>query len=128
MLTDNSSVIKSTKEFFVAVKATGIIIRIDNFGKVVIPKEIRRTMRIHEGEGLFVGTVCQLKVYVEKPSQTPKFSRSINLAHILGLSLLFECFALKRRGKKIKLNASAINQTSSLSVGRGFTPAVNDNL
>ena len=101
-MTDNSSVIKSTKEFFVAVKATGIIIRIDNFGKVVIPKEIRRTMRIHEGEGLFVGTVCQLKVYVEKPSQTPKFSRSINLAHILGLSLLFVGRRPQKKRKNIR--------------------------
>ena len=32
------------------MKATGIVRRIDDLGRVVIPKEIRRTMRIREGE------------------------------------------------------------------------------
>ncbi|MBO5934285.1 MAG: AbrB/MazE/SpoVT family DNA-binding domain-containing protein [Clostridia bacterium] len=34
------------------MKATGIVRRIDNLGRVVIPKEIRRTMRIREGDPL----------------------------------------------------------------------------
>ena len=32
------------------MKATGIVRRIDDLGRVVIPKEIKRTMRIREGE------------------------------------------------------------------------------
>ena len=32
------------------MKATGIIRRIDDLGRIVIPKEIRRTMRIREGD------------------------------------------------------------------------------
>ena len=32
------------------MKATGIVRRIDDLGRVVIPKEIRRTLRIREGE------------------------------------------------------------------------------
>ncbi|MBQ8747582.1 MAG: AbrB/MazE/SpoVT family DNA-binding domain-containing protein [Clostridia bacterium] len=32
------------------MKATGIVKRIDDLGRVVIPKEIRRTMRIREGD------------------------------------------------------------------------------
>ena len=32
------------------MKATGIVRRIDDPGRVVIPKEIRRTMRIREGD------------------------------------------------------------------------------
>jgi len=32
------------------MKATGIVRRIDDLGRVVIPKEIRRTMRIQEGD------------------------------------------------------------------------------
>ena len=35
------------------MKATGIVRRIDDLGRVVIPKEIRRTMRIKEGEPSF---------------------------------------------------------------------------
>ena len=32
------------------MKATGIVRRIDDLGRVVIPKEIRRTMRTREGD------------------------------------------------------------------------------
>lgn len=34
------------------MKVTGIVRRIDDLGRVVIPKEIRRTLRIKEGEPL----------------------------------------------------------------------------
>ena len=34
------------------MKATGIVRRIDDLGRVVIPKEIRRTMRIRDGDPL----------------------------------------------------------------------------
>ena len=32
------------------MKATGIVRRVDDLGRIVIPKEIRRTLRIREGE------------------------------------------------------------------------------
>ena len=38
------------------MKATGIVRRIDDLGRIVIPKEIRRTMRIHEGDPLEIYT------------------------------------------------------------------------
>ena len=34
------------------MKATGIVRRIDDLGRIVIPKEIRRTLRIREGDPL----------------------------------------------------------------------------
>lgn len=44
------------------MKATGIVRRIDDLGRVVIPKEIRRTLHIREGEPLEIfledGMVC----------------------------------------------------------------------
>ena len=47
------------------MKATGIIRRIDDLGRVVIPKEIRRTLRIREGDPLEIfvhdGMVCYKK-------------------------------------------------------------------
>ena len=38
------------------MKATGIVRRIDDLGRVVIPKEIRRTLRIREGDPLEIFT------------------------------------------------------------------------
>ena len=38
------------------MKATGIVRRIDDLGRVVIPKEIRRSLRIREGEALEIFT------------------------------------------------------------------------
>ena len=36
------------------MKATGIVRRIDDLGRVVIPKEIHRTMKIREGDPSFI--------------------------------------------------------------------------
>ena len=48
------------------MKATGIVRRIDDLGRVVIPKEIRRTMRIREGDPSLTGVprvqITQLKM------------------------------------------------------------------
>ena len=49
--TDNNNTICNLRRN-VYMKATGIVRRIDDLGRVVIPKEIRRTMRIREGDPL----------------------------------------------------------------------------
>ena len=43
------------------MKATGIVRRIDDLGRVVIPKEIRRTLRIREGDPLLTTLTWWLK-------------------------------------------------------------------
>lgn len=52
------------------MKATGIVRRIDDLGRVVIPKEIRRTMKIKEGDPLEIFTdkefICLKKYTVEE--------------------------------------------------------------
>ena len=48
------------------MKATGIVRRIDDLGRVVIPKEIRRTMRIREGDPSLITL-----------TPTEKFSRAV---------------------------------------------------
>ena len=48
--------------------ATGIVRRIDDLGRVVIPKEIRRTMRIKEGDPLEIFTTKEGEVVFKKYS------------------------------------------------------------
>ena len=50
------------------MKATGIVRRIDDLGRVVIPKEIRRTMRIREGDPLEIFTSNDGEVVFKKYS------------------------------------------------------------
>ena len=50
------------------MKATGIVRRIDDLGRVVIPKEIRRTMRIREGDPLEIFTSPEGEVIFKKYS------------------------------------------------------------
>ena len=46
------------------MKATGIVRRIDDLGRIVIPKEIRRTLRIKEGEPSFATLTAFDRFYI----------------------------------------------------------------
>ncbi len=50
------------------MKATGIVRRIDDLGRVVIPKEIRRTLRIREGDPLEIFTDKEGEIILKKYS------------------------------------------------------------
>ena len=50
------------------MKATGIVRRIDDLGRVVIPKEIRRTMRLREGDFLEIYTNTDDEIIFKKYS------------------------------------------------------------
>lgn len=50
------------------MKATGIVRRIDDLGRVVIPKEIRRTLRIREGDPLEIFVAREGEVILKKYS------------------------------------------------------------
>ncbi len=56
------------------MKATGIVRRIDDLGRVVIPKEIRRTMRIREGDPLEIFTAPDGEVIFKKYSPVGELS------------------------------------------------------
>ncbi|MFU0800069.1 MAG: stage V sporulation protein T [Xylanivirga thermophila] len=56
------------------MKATGIVRRIDDLGRVVIPKEIRRTMRIREGDPLEIFTDREGEVILKKYSPIEELS------------------------------------------------------
>ena len=50
------------------MKATGIVRRIDDLGRVVIPKEIRRTLRLREGTPLEIFTDREGEIILKKYS------------------------------------------------------------
>ena len=56
------------------MKATGIVRRIDDLGRVVIPKEIRRTLRIREGDPLEIFTDREGQVILKKYSPIGELS------------------------------------------------------
>ena len=56
------------------MKATGIVRRIDDLGRVVIPKEIRRTLRIREGDPLEIFTGRDGEVILKKYSPIGELS------------------------------------------------------
>lgn len=56
------------------MKATGIVRRIDDLGRIVIPKEIRRTLRIREGDPLEIFTDKEGEVILKKYSPIGELS------------------------------------------------------
>lgn len=72
------------------MKATGIVRRIDDLGRVVIPKEIRRTLRIREGDPLEIFTDREGEIILKKYSpigELGTFAKQYaeSLAHVTGL-------------------------------------------
>lgn len=75
------------------MKATGIVRRIDDLGRVVIPKEIRKTLRIREGDPLEIFTDREGEVILKKYSPISELSQFANeyvetLYEILGTPAL----------------------------------------
>lgn len=57
------------------MKATGIVRRIDDLGRVVVPKEIRRTLRIREGDPLEIYTDREGEIILKKYSPINELSQ-----------------------------------------------------
>lgn len=51
------------------MKATGIVRRIDDLGRVVVPKEIRRTLRIREGAPLLATLSEYIDTYTKREKE-----------------------------------------------------------
>ncbi len=60
------------------MKATGIVRRIDELGRVVIPKEIRRTLRIREGDPLEIFTEREGNIILKKYSPIGELNEYAN--------------------------------------------------
>ena len=95
------------------MKATGIVRRIDDLGRVVIPKEIRRTLRIREGDPLEIFTDRDGEVILKKYSpisELGQFAREYaeTLYETLGTPALIsdrdEMIAVSGLSKKDYLN------------------------
>ena len=72
------------------MKATGIVRRIDDLGRVVIPKEIRRSMRIKEGDPLEIYTDKNNTIILRKysPDNTGDVVKYlVNSARALGFEI-----------------------------------------
>lgn len=95
------------------MKATGIVRRIDDLGRVVIPKEIRRTLRIREGDPLEIFTDRDGEVILKKYSPISELGQFSNeyaetLYETLGTPVLIsdrdEMIAVAGLSKKDYLN------------------------
>ena len=71
------------------MRATGIVRRMDELGRVVIPKELRRTMRIREGEELEVLTSDENELILRnrlRDARSEKKLSQAQLAQMVGVS------------------------------------------
>ena len=75
------------------MKATGIVRRIDDLGRVVVPKEIRRVLRIREGDPLEIYTGNAGEVILKKYSPISELSQFADeyaetVSKVLGATIL----------------------------------------
>lgn len=105
------------------MKATGIVRRIDDLGRVVIPKEIRRTLRIREGDPLEIFTDREGEIILKKYSPIGELSAfakqyAESLAQTMGCLVcvcdMDQIIASAGTGKRIcRINISAGRWRSS---------------
>ena len=103
------------------MKATGIVRRIDDLGRVVIPKEIRRTMRIKEGDPLEIYTDRDGEVIFKKYSpigEMQEFAARYAEAASKGLRQRFVASLVKDSsapfGYRAKIGLESIDSTHPL--------------
>lgn len=95
------------------MKATGIVRRIDDLGRIVVPKEIRRGLRIREGSPLEIYTGHQGEIILKKYSVTGEISEfatqyadslAKTLGHIVCITDNEEIIAVSGGGRKELIN------------------------
>ena len=82
------------------MKATGIVRRIDDLGRVVIPKEIRRTMRIREGDPLEIYTDADGEVIFKI---SPEVSKRLKPGAFYNFAMVTNAFDLRAESEYKKL-------------------------
>jgi AbrB family transcriptional regulator (stage V sporulation protein T) len=95
------------------MKATGIVRRIDDLGRVVVPKEIRKTLHIREGDPLEIFTDREGEIILKKYSPIGElggFARQYadalaqNTGHLVSITDRDNHIAVSGNGKKDLLN------------------------
>ncbi len=101
------------------MKATGIVRRIDDLGRVVVPKEIRRTLRIREGDPLEIFTDREGEIILKKYSpigELGNFAKqyaealSQTTGHVVCITDRDQIIAVSGGGKKDYLGKSISQQ------------------
>ena len=127
------------------MKATGIVRRIDDLGRVVIPKEIRRTLRIREGDPLEIFTDREGEIILKKYSPigelgafAKEYAESLaqSSGHITCIVDKDQIIAVSGGAKKEFMEKhissaleKAINQRSTVSANRsegGYIPILDE--
>ncbi|MBQ9768385.1 MAG: stage V sporulation protein T [Lachnospiraceae bacterium] len=109
------------------MKATGIVRRIDDLGRVVVPKEIRRTLRIREGDPLEIFTDREGEIILKKYSPigelgifAKQFAESMaqTTGHIAVISDRDQFIAMAGTAKKELLAKSISHELETLMTDR----------
>ncbi|MRG88179.1 stage V sporulation protein T [Salinibacillus xinjiangensis] len=109
------------------MKATGIVRRIDDLGRVVVPKEIRRTLRIREGDPLEIFVDREGEVILKKYSPinelgdfAKEYAEALfdTLGHTVLISDRDEFIAVAGGSKKEYLNKNISSQIEKIMEDR----------
>lgn len=109
------------------MKATGIVRRIDDLGRVVVPKEIRRTLRIREGDPLEIYTDREGEIILKKYSPIGELSQfakqcaeaiSQNTGYVAIITDRDQIIAVAGTGKKELLNKPITKELEKIINGR----------
>ena len=108
------------------MKATGIVRRIDDLGRVVVPKEIRRTLRIREGDPLEIFTDREGEIILKKYSPIGELSQfakqyAESLAQIIG-----QIVAITDKDQFITAAGSTKKELLSKSISRELENLINE--
>lgn len=106
------------------MKATGIVRRIDDLGRVVIPKEIRRTLRIREGDPLEIFVAREGEVILKKYSPISELGHfAVEYADALYDSIHFPIFICDR-DEVIAISGDSKKDYLNKSIGSHIEEAI----
>ena len=99
------------------MRATGIVRKVDDLGRIVIPKDIRRTMRIKEGDPYEIFTennmVCFVKYQLSEEEEKEKIREYVAQNYYLILSVFFDgdtTTVIFETGKKVSVKKNPIDE------------------